>query len=127
MVLPCFSILLMLIDTLQGTDAVMLSAGALGLIIILSILALFLGLVLNITAAIGLYRVKLWGFIIAYLAIPYTTFFLEYNSLPFATQFFPAYIAGYSIKIVIGSLLFLSIIYMNILFLLHKFRNKRQT
>lgn len=68
---------------------------------------------LNLIAAIGLYRLKKWGFIFAYIAIPFSTFFLATSYIPFVARLFPIEFS-WAAMMSINIFLVLCIIYLDL-------------
>ena len=70
-------------------------------------------LILNLMAATGLYRLKKWSFIFAYIAILFSTFFLSTSYIPFVPRLAPD---GYSwlAMMCINFLLALYLIYLDL-------------
>jgi hypothetical protein len=65
---------------------------------------------INLIAAIGLYRFKKWGFILAYIAIPFSTIALSTSYIPYLNRLFPI---GFGV-ILINSLVVSYVIYLNL-------------
>ena|SRR3990167_7975281 len=65
------------------------------LLVVMSLLFL----TLNVTAAIGLYRMQWWGFVSAYVAIIFSTIFFSACYLPFFDRLFPVNYVGIALLI----------------------------
>lgn len=70
-------------------------------------------LIFNLVAAIGLYRLKKWGFIFAYIAITYSTIFFSTAYIPFVSRIFPIRF-GWVALILINLTFLLYIVYIDV-------------
>lgn len=64
----------------------------------------------NLIAAIGLYRLKKWGFTFAYIAIPFSTIAFSTSYIPYFNRIFPI---GFGV-ILINCLVMSYAIYLNL-------------
>lgn len=67
----------------------------------LVLLLLFLSF--NLIAAMGLYRLKKWGFMFAYIAIPFSTVALGASYIPYLNRLFPIGFGVIVINMLVGS------------------------
>lgn len=79
-------------------------------VVMLVVLSLVFTL-LNLLAAIGLYKVRRWGFIATYLAIVFSTFFLAVSYVPVIDYFYPIQYAS-SLVILVNASVFAYVGYL---------------
>lgn len=71
-------------------------------------------LVLNLLTAVGLFLMKNWGFILAYIAIPFSTIFLSTPYIPLLINNFPVHIYQYKPIIIVNLIVLFYVIYLHI-------------
>lgn len=81
-------------------------------LLVISLVSLFL--IFNLTAIVGMFLTRRWGFITTYIAIIFSTIFFSTSYLPFVMKLFPVDVRFVSL-IVINLIILLYVIYLDII------------
>ena len=71
-------------------------------------------LLLNVLAVIGLYKVKIWGFVTTYIAMIFSTIFLSVSYVPLVDYFYPPQYAS-TLVILVNACVFSYVVYLQMM------------